>query len=132
MGTEYLRGSGWTGVISEAADEVDLRSGGWTGVFPGLRTKLTSAVADGLVWLPLWTFIAIIIVVVIISISIIISIIITTITIIITIIIITITVTITITIIINIINTIGFSFVVLCSSFVRFFVGYRTFAVAGR
>ena len=66
MGTQYLRGSGWTGVISEAADEVDLRGGGWTGVFPRLRTHLTSAVADGLVWLLLWTFIAIIIIVVVI------------------------------------------------------------------
>ena len=124
MGTQYFCGSGWTGVTFEVADEVHLRGGGWTGVFPRLRTKLTSAVADGLVWLPLWTFIAIIIVVVIIistSISIIIiSIIITTITIIITIIIITITVTITITIIINIIITIGVPFVVLCSSFFLF------------
>ena len=118
MGTQYLRGSGWTGVISEVAGEVDLRGGGWTGVFPRLRTKRTSAVVDGLVRLPLWPFIAII--VVIISISII-SIITTTITIIITIIIIiiAITITITVTIIINIINTIWFSFVVLCSSFVR-------------
>ena len=73
MGTQYIRGSGWTGVISEAADEVDLRGGGWTGVFPRLRTKWTSAVADGLVWFPLWTFIAIIIIVVVIIIIIIIT-----------------------------------------------------------
>ena len=63
---QYLRGSGWTGVISEVADEVNLRGGGWTGVFPRLRTKWTSAVVDGLVRLPLWTLIAIIIIVIII------------------------------------------------------------------
>ena len=86
-------------MISEVADEVDLRGGGWAGGFPRLRTKWTSAVADGLVWFPLWTFIAIIIVVVIIiSISIITSIITSTITIFVT-----------ITIIINIIITITIS-----------------------
>ena len=36
MGTQYLRGSGWTGVSSEVADEVDLRGGGWTGVAPAV------------------------------------------------------------------------------------------------
>ena len=29
MGAPDLRGSGCTGVISEVADEVDLRGGGW-------------------------------------------------------------------------------------------------------